>query len=79
MNSIIKKFIGNPESLVGIPIHHRFRENKDVEATWCQVNVVGLEKINRSNLKFTSFDISYDEEPDDIFSFLLILSMVVSC
>lgn len=75
----LKKFIGNPELLEGISIQHRFRENKDLEATWYRGNVVGIDRINRSNLKFTLFDIVYDEERDDVFSFPLILGMGMSC
>ena len=54
-------------------IQHRVRENNDVEATWCRANVVGIDKINRSNLKRTLFDTVYDGEPDDVFTFPLIL------
>ena len=48
-------------------------ENNDAEGTWCRANVVGIDKINRSNLERTSFDIVYEGEPDDILSFPLIL------
>ena len=75
----LKRFIGNPELLEGISIQHRFRENKDLEATWYQANVVGIDRINRSNLKLTLFDIVYDGERDDVFSFPLILGMGMSC
>ena len=72
VNSMIMKFIENPELVVWMSIQHRVKENNSVEARWCQANVVGLDKINRSNLKQTSFDIVYDGEPDDVFSFPLI-------
>ena len=70
---MINKFIENPELLVGISIQHRVRENSNAEATWCRANAVGIDKINTSNLKRTSFDIVYDGELDDVFSFALIL------
>ena len=67
------KFIENPELVVGMSTEHRVKENNSVETSWCQANVVGIDKINRSNLKRTSFDIVYDGELDDVFSFPLIL------
>ena len=70
---MINKFIENPDILAGILIQHRVRENSDAKATWCRANAVGIDKINTSNLKRTSFDIVYDGEPDDVFSFALIL------
>ena len=70
---MINKFIENPDILAGILIQHRVRENSDAEATWCQANAVGIDKINTSNLKRTSFDIVYEGEPDDVFSFASIL------
>ena len=70
---MINKFIENPDILAGKLIQHRVRENSDAEATWCRANAVGIDKINTSNLKRTSFDIVYDGEPDDVFSFALIL------
>ena len=70
---MIKKFIENPELVIGMLIQHRIRENNDGEATWCRANAVGINKINRSNLKRTLFDIVYDGEPDDVFTFPLIL------
>ena len=73
VNSMIMKFIENPELVVGMSIEHRVKENNSVETSWCQANVVGIDKINRSNLKRTSFDIVYDGELDDVFSFPLIL------
>ena len=73
VNSMIKKFIENPELVIGMLIQHRIRENNDGEATWCRANAVGINKINRSNLKRTLFDIAYDGEPDDVFTFPLIL------
>ena len=48
-------------------------ENNDVWATCCSGNFVGIDKINRSNLKRPSFDTVYEGEPDDAFSFPLIL------
>ena len=73
VNSTIKKFIENPELLVRISIQHRVRENNGVDAAWCRANVVGVDKINRSNLKRTSFDFVHDGKRDDVFSFPLIL------
>ena len=70
---MINKLIENSELIVGISIQHRVRENNDVEATWCQANVVGIDKINESNLNRTSFDIVDEGEPDYVFSFPLIL------
>ena len=70
---MINKLIENPDILAGILIQHRVRENSDAKATWCRANAVGIDKINTSNLKRTSFDIVYDGEPDDVFSFALIL------
>ena len=69
---MINKLLENPELLVGMLIQHRVREN-DVEATWHRANFVGIDKFNRSNLKWPSFDIVYEREPDDVFSFPLIL------
>ena len=37
------------------------------------MNVAGIDKINRSNLKRTLFDIVYDGEQDDVFTFPLFL------
>ena len=73
MNSVINKFIKNPQLLAGMSVQHRVRENNGVKATCCRENVAGIGKINRRNLKWTSFDIVHDGEPDDVFSFRLIL------
>ena len=74
MNSLINKFIENLELLVEMSIQHRVKENNDVEALWCLANIVGTDKINRGNLKWASFGIVYEEEPDDVFNFPLILN-----
>ena len=51
MNSVINKFIKNPQLLAGMSIQHRVRENNGVKATCCRENVAGIGKINRRNLK----------------------------
>ena len=51
MNSVINKFIKNPQLLAGMSIQHRVRENNSVKATCCRENVAGIGKINRRNLK----------------------------
>ena len=70
VNSMINKFIEDPEFIVEIKIHHRVRENNDAQTTLCQANVAATNKINRSNLTQTSFYIVYESESDDVFSFL---------
>ena len=70
VNSMINKFIEDPEFIVEIKSHHRVRENNDVLTTLCQANVVGTNKINRSNLTQASFYIVYEAESDDVFSSL---------
>ena len=45
VNSVINKFIENPELLVGMSIQNRVTKNNDVEATWCPANVVGIDKL----------------------------------
>ena len=51
MNSVINKFIKNPQLLAGMSVQHRVRENNGVKATRCRENVAGIGKINRRNLK----------------------------
>ena len=35
VNSMINRFIENPELLAGMSVQNRVRENNDVEASWC--------------------------------------------
>lgn len=51
MNSMIIKFIANPELLLRMSIQHGAIENNDVVATWCRAIVDGIDKINGNNLK----------------------------
>ena len=53
-------------------LRHSVSEMNNPEAKFCQKNVVEIDKINRSNLKRT-LDIVHVAEPNDVFSFLLVL------
>lgn len=72
--NLLPNFIENPELLVGRTIQHRVSEEDSEEVFWCRGDVVKISKLT-SVLKKTEYEIRYDNEPDNIWSFPLLIDL----
>nr|XP_047137636.1 uncharacterized protein LOC124814152 [Hydra vulgaris] len=64
------KFINNPSDFVGFSIQHRVREEDAHEVSWERAHVVQIDQLNGRR---TTYLVKYDNEPDEVWSFPLLI------
>nr|XP_047144798.1 uncharacterized protein LOC124818272 [Hydra vulgaris] len=66
----LSKFINNPSDFVGFSIQHRVREEDAHEVSWERAQVVQIDQLNGRR---TTYLVKYDNEPDEVWSFPLLI------
>jgi hypothetical protein len=66
----LSKFINNPSDFVGFSIQHRVREEDALKVSWERAQVVQIDQLNGRR---TTYLVKYDNEPDEVWSFPLLI------
>ena len=69
---MLPQFLVNPELLVGKRIQHSVREEGSEEVNWQAGKVISIDKVKQNSKRTTSI-VKYDDEPDQNWSFPLIV------
>ena len=69
---MLPKFLENIELLIGKSIQHKVKEEDGDEIFWSKGKVIAIDKVNK-NMKRSTFNIVYEDEPDNVWSFPLLL------
>ena len=69
---MLPQVLVHPELLVGKRIQHSVREEGSEEVNWQAGKVISIDKVNQNSKRTTSI-VKYDDEPDQNWSFPLIV------
>ena len=70
--NLLPQFLAHPENIVGKVIQHKVKEEASEEVYWSKGKVVSV-SLNQKNPKRSLFDLVYDDEPNNVWSFPLLV------
>ena len=74
-SKMLPALLADPSILIGRKIRHKIQETSDDEYCWCLAEVIAVSK-EAPNRKRTLYDVTYEENPNELFGFPLIAEFV---
>ena len=71
----IPRLLKNPDIFIGCTIRHLVKEDKVGPEIWTTGIVCGIDKYSITDVRYTRFDVEYDEDLGSLYAFPLLLDM----